>query len=72
MSKPRFEDLACPRCGQSDAFHVDITAVAYLDCGGPSVEDEYHWDDSSDCACLQCQMEGKVADFVKPALEVAS
>ena len=66
MSRPRFEDLACPRCGQSGGFHVDVTAVAYLDASGPSVEGDYYWDDKSECVCVQCQEEGRVADFVKP------
>ena len=66
MSRPRFEDLACPRCGQSNGFHVDVTAVAYLDASGPSVESDYYWDDNSECVCVQCQNEGRVADFVKP------
>ena len=38
MSRPRFEDLACPRCGHGDNFHVEITATAYLNAAGPSVE----------------------------------
>ena len=71
MSRPRFEDLACPRCGQSGEFHVDVTAVAYLDASGPSVESDYYWDDNSECVCVQCQNEGRVADFVKPT-EVSS
>ena len=71
MSRPRFEDLACPRCGQREQFHVDVTAVAYLNAGGPSVEGDYYWDDTSECVCVQCQQEGRVADFVK-ATEVSS
>ena len=71
MSRPRFEDLACPRCGQSGGFHVDVTAVAYLDASGPSVESDYYWDDNSECVCVQCQNEGRVVDFVKP-VEVPS
>ena len=71
MIRPRFEDLACPRCGQGEQFHVDVTAVAYLDACGPSVESDYYWDDNSECDCVQCQNEGRVADFVKPT-EVSS
>ena len=67
MSRPRFEDLACPRCGQRDGFHVDVTAIVYLDAFGPSVAGDFSWDDTSECVCVQCQHEGRVADFVKPA-----
>ena len=66
MSRPRFEDLACPRCGQREHFHVDVTATAYLDECGPSVASDYYWDDNSECACLDCHMEGNIAGFVKP------
>ena len=65
MTRPRFEDLACPRCGHRDDFHVDITATAYLDACGPSVESDYYWDKSSDCSCLGCYFGGSVADFVQ-------
>ena len=71
MSRLRFEDLACPRCGQGEQFHVDVTAVAYLDASGPSVQGDYYWDEKSECVCVQCQEEGRVADFVKPT-EVSS
>ena len=67
MSRPRFEDLACPRCGQREQFHVDVTATAYLDESGPSVEGEYDWDSESYIACLDCNLEGIVAQFLKPA-----
>ena len=66
MNRPRFEDLACPRCGQREQFHVDVTATAFLDGSGPSVEGDYYWDRASGCACLRCQMEGRIADFLKP------
>lgn len=65
MTRPRFEDLACPRCGHRDDFHVDVTAVAYLDASGPTVESDYYWDNSSDCSCLGCYFGGTVADFAK-------
>lgn len=65
MSRPRFEDLTCPRCGHRHDFHVDITATAYLDSCGPSVEGDYYWDKTSDCSCLGCYYGGSVADFVR-------
>lgn len=65
MTRPRFEDLACPRCGHRDDFHVDITATAYLDSCGPTVESDYYWDQTSDCSCLGCYFGGIVADFVR-------
>ena len=40
MRRPRFEDLACPRCGHHDDFHVDVIATAYLDASGPTVESD--------------------------------
>ena len=71
MSRPRFEDLACPRCGQKEQFHVDVTATAYLDACGPCVESDYYWDSGSCITCLDCNCEGSVSDFVKP-VEVPS
>ena len=70
MSRPRFEDLACPRCGHGDNFHVDVTATAYLDAAGPTVESDYYWDERSDCSCLGCYFGGSVADFVATKSEV--
>lgn len=70
MSRPRFEELACPRCGHGDSFHVDVTATAYLDAAGPSVESDYYCDERSVCSCLRCNFEGSVADFVATKCEV--
>jgi len=64
MSRVSFHDLACPKCGQREEFHVDITATAYLDASGPTVESDYHWDEASGCTCLNCHFDGCVADFV--------
>ena len=52
MTKPRFQDLACPRCGHRSDFHIDVTATAYVDASGPTVESDYHWDGRSCCTCL--------------------
>lgn len=70
MSTPRFEDLACPQCGHKADFHVDVTATAYLDARGPTVESDYFWNESSCCACLECHFESSVADFVVTAKAV--
>ena len=64
MRRPRFEDLVCPRCGHRDDFHVDVTATAYLDASGPTVESDYFWDEASGCVCLSCHYDGSVADYV--------
>lgn len=64
MRRPRFEDLACPRCGHRHDFHVDVTATAYLDASGPTVESDYLWAESSGCVCLSCHYDGSVADYV--------
>ena len=64
MSTVRFQELACPRCGHRDAFHVDVMATAYLDASGPSVESDYYWDETSGCACLGCFFEGTIAGFM--------
>lgn len=64
MMQPRFEDLTCPQCGHRNAFHIDVTATAYVDASGPCVESDYYWDATSGCACLDCHFEGSVADFV--------
>ena len=66
MSRPHFQDLSCPRCGQTKHFHVDVTATAYLDECGASVEGDYYWDDESCITCLGCKVEGIVFEFVKP------
>jgi hypothetical protein len=70
MTRPRFQDLACPRCGHRGDFHIDITATAYVDASGPTVESDYYWDEGSDCSCLECYFGGSVADFVAKKSEV--
>lgn len=67
MRRPRFEDLVCPRCGHRDDFHVDVTATAYLDASGPTVESDYFWDEASGCVCLSCHYDDRVAEFTKAA-----
>ena len=62
--------VACPRCGHRADFHVDITATAFLDASGPTVESDYYWDEGSDCSCLGCYFGGNVADFVSTKSEV--
>jgi hypothetical protein len=39
---PHSETLACPKCGQDDGFHVDITGTAYIGKASAEVLDEYH------------------------------
>lgn len=63
MTKPRFQELACPRCGHRSDFHIDVTATAYIDASGPTVESDYHWDGRSCCTCLGCGFEASAADF---------
>ena len=70
MMTPRFQDLACPRCGHRDDFHVDVMASAYLDADGPMVESDYFWDESSGCTCRGCYFGGSVADFVTKTKEL--
>ena len=72
MNKPRFKDLACPRCGQCDQFHVDVIATAYLDQCGLSVESDYDWDSESGIVCLDCNFESTVVDFVRQEAKVQS
>lgn len=61
----RFQDLACPKCGHHANFHVDVTAVAFLDDRGTTVESDYHWDSHSSCTCPVCYFEANAAEFVK-------
>lgn len=63
MKRHRFQDLACPRCGHRSDFHIDITATAYVDASGPTVESDYYWDGKSCCTCLGCGFEANAADF---------
>lgn len=65
MSKPRLEDLTCPRCGHRGSFHIDVTATAFVDAHGAYVENgDYYWDAASLCTCLGCQRESRAAAFV--------
>jgi hypothetical protein len=63
MMRPRFQDLACPQCGHRGDFHIDVTATAYVDANGPTVEGDYHWDGKSCCTCLGCGFEASAAEF---------
>jgi hypothetical protein len=65
MTTLRFQDLACPNCGHHENFHVDVTATAYLDDRGTTVESDYYWDGNSICTCLGCHFEANAAAFAK-------
>jgi hypothetical protein len=63
MTTLAFQDLACPRCGHSGSFHIDVVATAFVDACGACVESDYYWDGDSSCACLRCSHEALVSDF---------
>lgn len=63
MRRLLIDELTCPRCGHRGSFHIDITATAYVDAGGPSVESDYYWDADSCCACLRCCHEASAGAF---------
>jgi predicted nucleic-acid-binding Zn-ribbon protein len=63
MTTLRFQDLACPKCGHHEHFHVDVTATATLDERGTVVESDYYWDGHSICTCLGCGFEANAAAF---------
>jgi hypothetical protein len=65
MTEPRIQDLACPQCGHRSDFHIDVTATAYVDASGPTVDGDYYWDGASCCTCLGCGFESCAGDFVK-------
>ena len=65
MRTLRFQDLACPNCGQRESFHVDVTATAYLDGSGLSVEGGYCWNSDLCCTCLGCHFEASAGDFTQ-------
>lgn len=71
MTRQRFQDLGCPHCGHRCDFHIDVTATAYVDASGPTVEGDYFWDGSSCCSCLDCGFEASAAEFVKSEGKVA-
>ena len=66
MTTLRFQDLACPKCGHHENFHVDVTATAYLDGSGLCVEGDYCWNSDSCCTCLRCHFEASAGAFAKP------
>lgn len=59
----RFEDLACPRCGYRQQFHIDVSATAHLDRFGLKVESDYIWNHRSCCTCLSCGFEAPACEF---------
>ena len=65
MTEPRIQDLACPQCGHRDDFHIDVTATAYVDDSGPTVEGDCYWDGTSCCTCLGCGFKSCAGDFAK-------
>ncbi len=68
MTRLLLSDLACPRCGHRDSFHIDVTATAYVDASGPSVESDYYWDAASGCVCLACFHDAPAGDFAGKAV----
>lgn len=67
MRRLLIDELTCPRCGHRGSFHIDITATAYVDARGPSVESDYYWDADSCCACLRCSHEASAGAFAAMA-----
>lgn len=57
-------DLRCPRCGQADAFRIQVDATANVWAGGVAeLESDNEWDDSSKICCPNCFHTATVADF---------
>lgn len=69
MTTLLLSELACPCCGHRGSFHIDVTATAYVDASGPCVESEYYWNADSNCTCLNCFHDARVADFRSKAVQ---
>lgn len=68
MTALLLSELACPCCGHRGSFHIDVTATAYVDASGPSVEGDYYWNAASGCACLACHHDATAGDFAGKAV----
>jgi hypothetical protein len=62
------EGWACPRCGNEDEFNIQVLSTVRLTDDGTdayAVDDGggAEWDDDSYVQCVECDLEGIVADF---------
>lgn len=55
--------MRCPKCGSYGWFSIHGKALFVVDDDGSSDFTGLEWEDSSFCACSQCDFEGKVRDF---------
>ena len=65
----QLDDLKCPNCGQTEAFHIAATVWGRYTANGfdQDAEDlpngDSDWDQYAACICPECHKSGLVEDF---------
>ncbi len=55
--------LACPDCDNAETLTIGITCSATLSIDGTEDRGDHYWDDTSDCFCDECGLNGTVGEF---------
>jgi hypothetical protein len=65
MNTNCLQGLRCPECGAYEPFAIEVQALALIYDAGTESGDMRRvlWDDTSWCACFDCDWTGTVADF---------
>ena len=64
MNTNCLEGIACPKCKQEDAFHIEATIMVFVtDDGTDDTSGQYEWDKRSYIRCAECDHAGSINEF---------
>ena len=62
------QDIACPQCGQTDSFIIEVKTRANVTDNGAETFGDMYWDERSFIECKNCQTGGIVDEFTRQTL----
>ena len=63
------EDMACPNCGDRDAFRIAGSVEFDVDEFGSEAVGDHEWEGHSYCRCKTCDFASTVNGFTFPGLD---
>lgn len=57
--------MKCPSCGSYGPFKMVVSCIALVTDEGIEETEDYEWDKTSYCACVNCQHDATVFDFTE-------
>lgn len=61
----------CPKCGQTEEFRIEISAVAQVTDDCVEITGDTEWNNNSYCSCPKCDHDGIVEDFMEAEQETS-